>query len=605
MAAVLYVEKDIDLMRSTFVAIGLAHLCNRLFPPDAGVDTRLVDVGSAYQLQVERYGQPVSREELLEQVAERGLPALLPAIVKPLSSKEQRLVEAGTPAEVVRRRYVPDGFPYRPIDYGAEKARPEQPLGDETREGDISYRSPEFPLWAHLCSYFGKGSAMRVGYPLVLHAWHAHQGEAAEMLLALILSCYGDYPNSVEASGAYWAEHIKPGLGYEHFGLFGWDGGKYRLSTLSVVSPTTAQGLYSQNAVRYFAPDTPDTFWLEVYLAFVGFMAVAMPYRAGGDVLTYYPLPSDIAFSTLHALVAGYREKGYVHSLYRYSNAMPYIKIDALAQISFYQAMVEHYIDNADDTGWGLDAVSGLAGYYYKDISTQIPFNETVFGIPRWLPAVPDHAQLEEARDLLSEHYALIRVLRGDNAEELIVLDHYRRFTTEGEPEAWVDFAIAYNLHRFRAMDDKPWLRLLTLTLLRRTMMTTDDRKDYTPIFENAGFNNIARAIRYCTVQLRYWKDVKKSQTAFRVQHGLGEDLRRHAHNPDRFIEELGEFVADYMRESSNVQASTGETRPFITQSDLQAVAELVNAYGSRVVANLLVAAGYSSDFLREPEQAS
>lgn len=602
--AVLYVEKDIDLMRSTFVAVGLAHLCNRLFGAGEGVDTRLVDQGSAYMLRVERYGQLVSKAELLRQAAERGLPALLPAIFKPLTAKEQKLVEAGMPVEEVRRKYVPAGYPYPPIDYGAEKAKPEQPPDSETREGDISYRSPEYPLWAHLCSYFGKGSAMRVGYPLVVHAWQAHQGEAAEVLLSLILSCYGDYPNEVDACGIYWAQNIKPYLDYEHFGLFGWEGDQHEISALSVVSPTTAQGLYSPNAVRYSSPSTPNTFWLEVYLAFAGFMDIAMPYRAGGDVLTYYPLPRDILFSALHNLVAIYRSKGYVNSLYRYSNAMPYIKIDALAQISFYRAMVEHYIENAEDAGWGLDAVSGLAGYYYKDISTQIPFDHTIFTVPGWLPPEPDMAQLEEAAATLSDHYDIIRNLRGDNAEELLILDHYRRFIAEGEPDAWTDFVVAYNLHCFRNTANNRWLRLLTVSLLRRTLMNTSDRKDYTPILENAGFKNIARAIRFCTVQLRYWKDVKKTQTAFRVRHGLGEDLRRHAHDPERFVEELGEFVADYMRESSNVQASTGETRPFVTDQDLLDVVALVSTYGSRVVANLLVAAGYASDYSRNTEQA-
>ena len=126
------------------------------------------------------------------------------------------------------------------------------------------------------------------------------------------------------------------------------------------------------------------------------------------------------------------------------------------------------------------------------------------------------------------------------------------------------------------------------------------DKKDYRPILKDPGFRSIAAAIRACTVNLRYWKDVKKTQTAFKVRHGLGDDLRRNAHDSDRFIEALSEFVHDYMRESSSVQANTGETRDFITADDLYAVTSLVERYGSRVVANLLVAAGYASDYVRK-----
>ena len=606
----LFVEKNTDQMRSTLVTYGLADLLIHLAEPGAGADVRIVDQGSAYGLQV------AGRDPgaLLDFVRRRGLPPLLPAILKPLSANEKKLVEAGLPEDEVRRRYKPLGFPAdHVVDYGAEKQK-----ADETRqarrktreEGDVPVRPRDYPLWAHLCSYFGKGSAMRIGYPLVVHAWHAHQGECAAELCELILWAYDDFPNRLDEARLIWRDQIKPRLDTSGFQLFGWDGPQTDISALSIVSPTTAQGSFTLTGAKGINTETPEIFWLEMYLAFAGYMAAAMPFNAGGDALLYYPLPREIQFTFLRRTMDSYRDSGSVRHLYDYSNVMPRAKIDALSQIAFYESMIKRYLANLDDPNanpWEqteTNAVSGLVGYYYKNISTQIPFDETTFALPAWLPLQPDTSALEEALAVLNGHRELIEAIRGDYAEELEILASYRRFAALGAPEDWIDFAIAYSMHRFNKMVDSPWMAHLQIELLEKTLMNNPQYKNYRPILENPGFRNLAKAIRSCTVQLRYFKDVKNQQTAFKVRHGLGDDLLRRAHDADDFIEDLGHFVHDYMRESSNVQAIYNETRPLITEDDLYQVVALVNEYGSRVVASLLVAAGYSSSFARKEQEA-
>ncbi|HRL14589.1 MAG TPA: hypothetical protein PKX07_22085, partial [Aggregatilineales bacterium] len=178
-----------------------------------------------------------------------------------------------------------------------------------------------------------------------------------------------------------------------------------------------------------------------------------------------------------------------------------------------------------------------------------------------------------------------------------------------GDPDDWIEFAIGYSQHRFKKLPDATWMPFLTDSVFAITLHNTQqedssmqDKKDYRPILENSGFQSIANAINSCTVYLRYVKDVKKQNVAFKVRHGLGDDLRRNAHNPDQFIADLSEFVHDYSQESASVQANTGETRPFVTANDLFEVTGLVAEYGSRVVANLLVAAGYASRYERKSE---
>lgn len=607
---VLYVDKDSDQMRSTLVAYGLADVLFHLPGAGSALDVRLIDQGAAFSLIIEDY----SPEDLLQLVRQRGLPQRLPAILKPLSAKEKKLVDSGVPEAEVRLKYWPHGFPAsHVVDYGTEKQKV-----DETREarrktreeGDRPVRPPDYPLWAHLCSYFGKGSAMRIGYPLVVHAWHAHQREAAEALFQLILDSYRDFPNRLDKARAVWQETIKPQLDPTGFSVFGWDGAQTDISALSIVSPTTAQGSFTVTGARGVNTGTPEIFWLEMYFAFAGYMAAGMPFNADGDALLYYPLPRDIAFRSLEITMQKYRDSGAIRHLYDYSNVMPRAKIDALSQIAFYTNMIEHYLANLRDPNappWEqieINAVSGLVGYYYKDISTQIPFDETTFALPAWLSLQPDAEVLESALAVLDGHRKLIEAIRGDYAEELKILASYRRFAALGDPVDWIDFAIAYSMHRFNKMVDSPWMPHLQIELLEKTLMNNPQYKDYRPIFENPGFRNLVSAIRSCTVQLRYFKDVKNQQTAFKVRHGLGDDLLRRAHDADDFIEDLGHFVHDYMRESSNVQAVYKETRPFITEDDLYEVVALVNEFGSRVVASLLVAAGYSSSFVRKEQEA-
>ncbi len=597
---ILYVEKDTDLMRSTFVAVGLAHL---LYELQNSGDVRIRDRGSAYEIVGD-----LSPNEYLAVVTERGrLPSLLPALLKKRTAKELKQIESGEVDEAeILWRYVPEGFPSSlVVDYEEERAKADadrKARKEGGGEGESAKRDPRFPLWAHLLSNFNRGTIMRVGYPLVLHIWHSHQGEFAGALFSMILNAYGNYPNDLIYVQEKWQEEVKPVLDYAGFEQFGWGGNAAVVSNLSLVSPTTAQGSTTSNSVRMVNTDIPNTFWLEFYLSLAGYMEIGIPYRSDNDALVYYPLPRDIRFSRLSSLMSDYRSSGITRELYDYSGVMPRAKVDVLCQVTFYLEMLSHYHHNTPDRR-RVDAIDGLVGYYYKNLTAHIPFDEITFALPPWLPLELDQEKYLEAKEILETHRRILRALRGDYSEELAILSAYRRFATLGDADDWVEFCVLYGIHRFNKMVDQGWLPWIELSILEKTLMN-QDRKDYRPVLETEEFQHIAAAIRACTVTLRYWKDVKKKQTAFKVRHGLGDDLRRNAHDSDRFIAALSDFVADYQRESSAVQANTGETRAFITDGDLYEVIGLIPLYGSRVVANLLVAAGYASDYDRNRAEA-
>ncbi len=604
----LFVEKDTDLMRSTFIAVGVAALFYELGNRHAEV--RLRDLGSVYQIVV-----PYSADDAharLHQRAGEMLPPLIPAIRKGFSAGEQKELEKD-PDSNLRFKYVPQGFQGAVVDYEREKeiakAAPRGKAAETREEGSAPQAHRDYPLWANLCSYFGKGSAMRIGYPAVLHGWFAHRGEDAHLLLDMILDCFGETTNDVDKLRERWKRDLFRRLEYPDYDLL------VDVSALAIVSPSTSKGGASPTGAALLVENTPDAFWLVMYLAFAGYMAVALPFTLDSDVLTYYPLPRDISFAHLRTEMDSYRNSGEARRLYTFSNQMMRAKLDIVAAITFYQNMLLHFEQQQPDEYFGdfVNAHTGLVGYYYKDISTQIPFDETLFALPLWLPnaAKLDATALQEARSLLKSHYDLIDAIKGKppkyklTADELVVLNAYREFISRGEPDGWIDFTVHYNLYHFNTMPDL-YTPDLHLTVFERTLINMQtDRKDYRPILENQGFRNIAAAIRSATVTNRYYDDVKRMKTGFKTRHGLGDDLLRNADNPELFVEALSQFLFDYARESSNVQAGdANKTRAFVSETDVYEVIGLIAAEGSHVVAHLLVATGYASAYQKQDDKS-
>lgn len=612
----LFIDKDTDLMRSTFVAIGLAQLLNTIPPPNRGQNVTIQDMGSCFVVQ-----SGWSEDQLREEITKtKSLPSLLPAIVKPLTATEKKQVEAGTSEEDIKLKYKPKGYPVSlVVDYGEKKKIADEAKkfrlkkGEVRSEDDMPRADPDFPVWAHLASYFGKGSAMRVGYPSVIHAWHAHTDEQALALFDLILGCYGDFPNQVGETRLKWEQEIYLDLDYADYEL------RPLISSLAAVSPSTSKGVSASAGFNMLSEDTPNTFWLEMYLAFTGFMKAAMPYTIGSDVVTYYPFMDELSLSDLDDIMKTYRDSYSAWTLYRNSNSMNRAKLDVLNTILFYKEMVAHFLNTypEDDEDAFFDEplgkINGLVGYYYKDISTQIPFDETIFARPAWLAASANAEQLEEAEQVLDTHYKIINSLRGPKfkltSDELNIIDHYRRYTTRGEVMDWLRFAIAYGQYRFRKMTEFNYPVLDLTTFIRSFPMSQTDRTDYTEIVKDPDFQQIAKALYYATHYARWRKDVvekgrsktekKYEKYPFRPKHGLSSDLLRNAHNPTLFLEELAKFITEYEHERASVQANVGDftedvrfRRPRIQPKAITRITELVSEYGSNIVAHLLVANG-------------
>lgn len=586
----LYVEKDTDQMRSTLGAIGLAHFIQRLLPTGGGYSVRLVDQGSVYTISM-----PVSLEELEASIKQFGLPQLLPALKKKFSEGDKKVLE-NDPENLIRFKFVPEGFPRTNVaDYEAEQEKVATFIANKAtrQEGEVDTRDRDFPVWAHLASYFGKGSVMRTVYPSVIHSWYAHQGDNALALLHLILQHYGTPTQDDEASAEFWKTTIADQLQYKQYEL------SPMVTAASVVAPTGVQG-NSRIAVSQSLNNNPsDAFWLDMYFALVGYMIVGMPYRSGTDVLLYYPLPKDIDVARLKSQMDTYRDDGDVRRLYgQYS--MERAKLDSLAYLNYYiQLLGSLPFSNRR----ARNTMTGLVGYYYRDVGgTQIPFDETTFAPPHWLP-LDSEADRDTAVAILREHRDLINKIYGPKYEltsdELMVINAYRQFITRGDSDTWIQFAVQYHSYAFANMGEK-FVASLRKELVEETLMSIKDKMDYRPILENSGFQSIANAIRHTTITAQY-RETKSQNPTFRVRHGLGRDLMRRAHNAEQFVEDLTNFTYDYSLECARVTNNTGDDRyPIISSQHIAEVIALIAEYGSRVVANLLVAIGYAPNFQKK-----
>ncbi len=128
-------------------------------------------------------------------------------------------------------------------------------------------------------------------------------------------------------------------------------------------------------------------------------------------------------------------------------------------------------------------------------------------------------------------------------------------------------------------------------------MNSDDPELTFRAILQNEGFKNIAYAIRHSTVVPQARKG-KGKKPVVAVRYGLGQQLTRKAAYPAEFLAEIAEFIHLYNAENSQLRENKREPfRKNVTTADIEALTELVDQFGSKVVCNMLVAYGYA----REP----
>jgi hypothetical protein len=130
-------------------------------------------------------------------------------------------------------------------------------------------------------------------------------------------------------------------------------------------------------------------------------------------------------------------------------------------------------------------------------------------------------------------------------------------------------------------------------------MNSDDSQQTFSQILQTEGFKNVAYAIRHSTVVPQALK-ARKLKPVVSIRYGLGQQLARKSAYPSDFIAEIAEFLHMYNAENAQLRENRRTVyRKNVTTADIDALAQLVDKFGSKVVCNMLIAYGYA----REPQQ--
>lgn len=578
-----YVDKTTDTFADVLLAYGVASLLERLLQANVGETTvRVQDAGSVYVITLEN---PI--EEGFEEIDWFcDLPFLQTGKKKP-----------------------PDGWPGTVVDYDAERERraeyfeARRQLSREAKRPSATVEEfPELaavqalelrPDWDILAQINQMGAIST--YSKVLTAWYKCRACFPE-LLRLLLVLFSTTPNDVDGAMAAWRALKKQN------GLKGGD----TVTSVQVLNPSMGKGVNRPKSDGAHRLDNPDSFWPLEFLKFWGMRRAGAPRiikppnpasgRSPQNRKTYVLRPVNITLDTHDKIYRAFNR-----AMWRDTA----VKMDVLAALRYIAVFLDQWLaGQLADVRWGEepgDYVAGMATAFYKDMgSAVVVLNLSEIALPRWMK-VETPEQGRAYRVLIEEHWQIVGGLQERNADEYRLLQVYRNFLSGHDLDAFFTFAAGYATLVMSRIE-----QVYRFTTTNLEVLVMGHNEKLKPILDNPGFRNIAAAIRRSTVIPQYFK-AKGQKWPYNVRYGLGADLLRQAAYPDRFIQTLSKFLHDYNRETMQIYERYKGNLPRywrrsrVTTEDIQQVVELIDEYGSQIVANLLVAFGYARE-PREPE---
>lgn len=492
-----------------------------------------------------------------------------------------------------------------PIDYEAEKQhnaeyyeqlKTLQKAGSNPRQltteerNQLEQRAPRdyWPV-AAVVNQMGALAA----YNKAVKRW-AECGSVYPELAQIIWTLCSGRPHAVEAAESEWIALAK-----QH----GLDKSS-SLAATQVVNPEQGKGANRAKA-DVLTIGGQEKFWLLEYFKFVGLHHAALPrtVQSRKDRKTYVVVPSrgGLEWYWYKRLFSGFQKEFWANSA---------IKMDIQAALRYTDQMIKEW-DAARQSSLQRhpsDFVDGFVVASFKDLGSAVAvMNVATLRLPDWIDFPENEQQAEDTRKIVAEHLLIIARLDEKRGEEEHMLRAYRDFLSSRDPNlaALWQFTSAYAGHTLRRMSKRDPVQRLSTTNLRRVIMANDERRaqagmlPLAEIVSNAGFRNIATAIRASTVTQQYYKS-QRDDTTYEVRYGLADELRRKARDGREFIRALSEFLQQYSQENARVQERNKDKpyrrRKTITTHDITEFVALIDRYDTPTVANLLIAYGYAYD---------
>jgi hypothetical protein len=398
-----------------------------------------------------------------------------------------------------------------------------------------------------------------------------------------------------------------------------------RLNASQLLNPAQGQGQNHPKANRLDTRNQMESFWLLEYLKAAGLWICGAPRQVApakdhpstrdwrkADRKTYVLAPMGI---TLAAHCTVFDE---FNARLRNETS---IKMDIIGSLLFVHTWLD-YVEGAykdeldfDQELTSMVPESVVAGFHvaqYKQLSGQsyTMTNLSFLGLPAWTGQARNRVEVLRMKEVIEEHLNVIRGIDEGRSDGYNLLLCYRDFVAGGKWGAFFDFAIGYSHYLVREQHEayrrgrNPRAWQFSMRNLEELMKRTN--KPLTPIIQNEGFRNIARAIRLSTVTAQYYR-YQRNDRRYDVRYGLGQELARKAHDAAEFIAALGDFLHKYNAESAQVEESTAKQykgnipekvrrtlRGRVSESNIAEVVALIDEYGPEPVCHLLVACGYA-----------
>jgi hypothetical protein len=291
-------------------------------------------------------------------------------------------------------------------------------------------------------------------------------------------------------------------------------------------------------------------------------------------------------------------------------------RFDAELVLKFCQQLLNYHQSQADAETDEFALFKPVNQFVSNFIGTHFGSKGQVYGVkevftlglPGWIS--PENQQeLTEYIQVINEHLSVITTLSAEEGHSEL-LAAYRDFITGTNLFNFFRFQVSYADYVVKRLADPKARppRLFSINGLNLMVKNfkhrqNDQELNLTDITEDPGFLRIAKAINSATVY------AGKEEHGWDRIYGLAQRLSSQAGSKKDFIIELSAFIASYENENLRIDEELKKKgkprRIWTTKDELDRVINLIEEYGSSLVANLLIAYGYAKGWGKNQESSS
>lgn len=424
-----------------------------------------------------------------------------------------------------------------------------------------------------------------IGYNSLLVQWW-QVGSRLPELLAIIFDMTAETPNNLNKAEDAWKKLAKTAK----------LSGNAQATAGQLYNPAQGKGQNKSKADK-LSMGNVSAFWVLEFLKAVGFYQAGFTrlLRGSKDRKTYVVAPREISLKSHKNIMRRFKDR------MQFSETAT--KSDVLAALRYTQAFLDYCKEEETDNllvqllggRSPRDAVGGFYVAFYKNLgNSAATLNLSFINIPGWIKLFGTE-DVVMFREVLKEHETVINPLDESHSEAFELLASYRDFIVSDDLNPFFQFCVDYSSYLVSQKERGKYAPQFTVENLRRLLMSAEPKLSVILDPEqHPGFQSIAYAIRQSTVVAQYNRK-QKNDRRYDVRYGLGQELARKSRYAGEFITALSEFLQRYNAENAQVMENrSGPYRKSIKTTDIDDIVDLVDAFGSELICNLLIAYGYA-----------